>query len=143
MSLHDVTYGGEQLVDPDRVQSNVFIQALVRRLPQRSFQRLVTTVDEAIEGSVKEHGQLTWTKAGALFGHHSMEPKYRIDHLWEKVISIVGDGKECLKTVGALLCWRMALRDEDWLMYRRETEDEDEDTGKPIRISEYWIRTEN
>jgi len=142
MSLTDVTHGKEQLVDPDRLEGNPFIEALRRNLPTQSYRRLLTTVDEAIENSIKDHGQLTWTKAGALFGHHSMEPKYRIDHLWDKVIGIVGEGKECLKTVGALLRWRMARREEDWLVFRRETDDIDEDTGDVIRISEYWIRTE-
>jgi len=142
MPLHDVTHGSEYLVAPGTLSVNPFIEALRRKLPKQSFQRLLTTIDEAIENSIKEHGQLTWTKAGALFGHHSMEPKYRIDHLWDKVIGIVGDGKECLKTVGALLRWRMSIREEDWLVYRRETDGEDEDTGDTIRISEYWIRTE-
>jgi hypothetical protein len=142
MPLHDVTHGNEYLVAPGTMDANPFIEALRRKLPPASFQRLLKTVDEAIENSIQGHGQLTWTKAGALFGHHSMEPKHRVDHLWEKVIAIVGEGKECLKTVGALLRWRMSIREEDWLVYRRETEGEDEDTGEVIRISEYWIRTD-
>lgn len=140
MPLHDVTWGSEQLVVPDDLEFNDFIAALRRRLHPKTFKRLIDTVDEAIENSVKSHGQLTWTKAGALFGHHSMEPQYRVGHLWDNVIGVVGNGKECLKTVGALLRWRMALRDEEWLVFRRDTEGFDEDTGDTIRISEYWIR---
>lgn len=142
MPLHDVTHGKECLVDPDRLETNPFIEALKRKLPKQTFCRLLTTVDEAIEHSIQGEEKLTWTKAGALFGHHSLEPKYRVEHLWEKIKSIVGDGKECLKTVGALLRWRMALREEDWLVYRRDIEEWDEDTGDEIRISEYWIRND-
>ena len=31
------------------------------------------------------------------------------------------------------------LREETWLLYRQETENTDEDTGKKISVCNYWI----
>jgi hypothetical protein len=143
MPLYDVTYGEPRLIKPEDVEKIDFLQALKRKLHPASWLRIIQTVDEGVEATAKDIGsKLIWTKTGALFGNHSNRPKKDVDHLWEKVISIVGDGKECLKSVGALLLWRVALRPEEyWLVYRQETSRIDPDTNKIISVAEYWINT--
>lgn len=140
MPLYNVTFGDGRIITPTKIERSDTLKALRRELPKNTFERLVKTVDEAVS-SVKpsKSSRLVWTKAGALFGHHSEQPKCWVDHLWEKVIAVVGDGRLCLITVGTLLLWRVSLRDEMWLVYNRDSGITDDVTGKMIRISEYWV----
>lgn len=142
MPLYDITHDINGILVTEKMADvSGYIKALRLKLPATSFDRVVKTVDEAI-GHLVQSGdnKLIWTKMGAMFGHKSMQPKARVDHLWEKVIQSVGDGTNCLKTVGTLLRWRLSARDENWLLYRRETGDIDVSTGKNIYVSEYWIK---
>jgi hypothetical protein len=136
--LTDVTNKPSK-VKPSDAESYDVIQAVKRKIPSQSWDRIVETVDEAIESSIQDSGKLTWTKTGVLFGHGSLQPKRHVDHLWDNVIKAVGDDKNCLMAVGGLLRWRISVRKETWLVYRRETGDVDPISGKNITVSEYWI----
>ncbi|MBD3404686.1 MAG: hypothetical protein GF411_00965 [Candidatus Lokiarchaeota archaeon] len=145
MPLLDVTYGDPCLVEPDYVENLKLIQALKIKMNGRRFNRIIKTIDEAVDSIVKHpNGKITtdglsWAKTGSLFGHQSMQPKKRVDHLWSSVARITGYTKELLMAVGSLLRWRIALRDEMWLLYRRDTDLTDPDTNKVVTVSEYWI----
>jgi len=51
-------------------------------------------------------------------------------------------GELQLKFVGGLVRWRISLREEMWLVYRRESDRENRFTGKVIRVSEYWVNND-
>jgi len=145
MSLQDVTYGSPSFVDSNDMEKLPHIQALQRNLHQKRFARMIKTIDDAVVSIIKTGGQLTtsdltWTKAGALFGHNSLHPKRHVDHLWASIAQVTGYTKEALKALGSLLRWRISLREENWLLFRRDTGNIDPDTGKEITISEYWIK---
>ena len=139
MPLYDVTHE-DTLVDPKIAEEYEHIQALRRKLHPATYDRVWKTVREAVD-SVRPSSlsKLVWTKMAALFGELSGRPKRDVDHLWDAVVSAVGDDKECLIAVGALLRAVIAERAEIWLVYRRETGDVDPFTGKKITVSEYWI----
>lgn len=140
MPLYDVTHK-DIYVDPEEAEQYELIQNLMNKLHAGKFKAIVRIVDEAID-SVKptKSTALVWTRTGALFGHSSTRPLKDINYLWDTVIDVVGEGKVLLKTVGALMRWRTAMRPEkNWLVYRQETDKLDPDTGKPITASEYWI----
>ena len=139
MPLIDVTFI-DKLVDISYEESTEFIKTLQVKLPAVTFNKIIRIIDEAID-SVKptKTTQLTWTKTGALFGHKSERPLRDVNYVWEKVISAVGDGKNCLRTMGNLMRWRTALRPEIWLVFRQDMGGIDLDTGKTIRVSNYWI----
>lgn len=141
MPLYDVTHKKAVWVDPDEAEEFKHIQALVRKLPKVTFDRIVKSVDEAI-ASVKpsETSKLVWTCMAALFGRQNMQPSKRIDHIWENVIKAVGADKECQIAIGSLLWWRVSLREEIYLVFRRELGSIDPLTGKEITRSEYWIK---
>lgn len=143
MGLYDVSFNSPRLVTPSEIGDSVYIEALLRKLHPQTYRRVLKTAEEAVENLVKSSfgkGKLVWTKTGALFGHSSLEPKKHVDHLWEAVIAAVGDDKNCLKTVGTILLWTVSKRREQhWLMYREDTGEVDDDTGKPIKICTYWI----
>lgn len=127
-------------IEPNDVEESQYVEACKRNLDPRRFARAVKTVDEAVDFVVANGlGKLIWTKAGASFGHRSKNPHDRINHLWDAVVDAVGDGKECLITVGCLLRWRIALRPETWLLWVEETDDIDPDTGNKIKVSQYWV----
>lgn len=142
MPLYDVTNPREVLVHPSDAESYEVLQAVKRKTHTATFDKITRTVDQAID-SVKptNKSKLIWTRSAALFGHGSMQPKANVDHVWDNVIAAVGDDKQCLRAVGGLLRWRISLRQETWLVYRRKDPNGrlDPDTGKVISISEYWI----
>lgn len=142
MPLYDVTNANEVLVRPSDAESYEVLQAVKRKTLKVTFDKITRTVDQAVD-SVKptNKSKLIWTRSAALFGHGSMQPKANVDHVWDNVIAAVGDDKQCLRAVGGLLRWRISLRDETWLVYRRKDVNGrlDPDTGKVISISEYWI----
>ncbi len=142
MALFNVNGGHKNayLIDPVDVEDSEYIAACKRNLNTRRFERVVKTVDEAIDFVVTNNlGKLIWTKAGASFGRRSKNPTDRINHLWDAVTEAVGDGKECLITIGCFLRWRIALRPETWLLWVEETDDLDPDTGAKIKVSQYWV----
>lgn len=141
MPLYDVTYGYRDaaLLEPKQMEQSMYVHALRRKLVPATFTRVIQTVEEAIADTVQNKRTLVWASAGSLFGYQSGQPLKHVNHLWEKIIQCVGDGKNCLLTVGTLLRWQIALRSEMWLLDRQETDDVDPDTGKLITISNYWI----
>lgn len=143
MPLYDVTHAKAVLVKVKDAEAYEVILAVKRRVPSVTWARIVKTVDEAIDSCEPSAvNKLVWTKMGALFGNAHMQPGARVDHLWEKVIGAVGDDKNCLKAVGGLLRWRISVREETWLVYRRDTDECDPVTGKVITVSEYWVNDE-
>ena len=138
MPLYDVSYADYEVVPTDLEGTELFV-SLRDRMHPVTWDRVVKTVEEAVANAAKDRSKLVWTKAGALFGYGSPEPAKYVNHMWDNIIAIMGDGKLCLMSVGTLLRWVIAKRDETWLAFSSETEDLDEDTGKQIRISQYWI----
>lgn len=139
MPLYDVT-NREVEVSSDDASSYEVIEALRRHLPKSTFDRLVKTVDEMIDQlRPSEKSKFVWTRMAAILGRGSLGPKKHIDHLWDKVISVVGEDRLSLMAVGGLLRWRISLRQEMWLVYRRDSDEQDKETGKLITVSEYWI----
>lgn len=141
MPLYDVTNKNHSLVRPADAEGYEVLEAVKRKCAKSTFDRMVKTVDDAIEDAVQAGGKLIWTKSAALFGHGSTQPKKHVDHLWEHIIKSVGEDKHALMAVGGMLRWRISERKENWLVYRREdpTGKIDPDTGHVITISEYWI----
>lgn len=141
MSLYDITNGGPNKVDPAKAEAFKYIQKIIQQLHARTFQRVIQTIDDELDGlKPSESSKLVWTKTGALIGHGSTGPKKHIDHVWENVSSAFGgNGRSTLIGVGSLVRWRISLRPETWLVYRRESDIFDEISQKLVTISEYWI----
>lgn len=142
MPLYDVTTG-HSVVPPRKAEQYVALVKLRQELPESTFNRLVRTVDEAIAScKPSANSKLVWTRSAALFGHGSTQPLKHVEHLWANVEKVVGPGKLTLKAVGGLLRWRISLRSDTWLGYRRDSDQLDPSTGKLITISEYWINND-
>lgn len=143
MPLTDVTHG-ERLVDPARAEQDPWVSAIARRKHARTFNKMIRIMDNAIQSVVDSghnSGNLIWTKAGVLFGHGSGQVHGDVNYLWDEIIQVTGNGRECLFALGTMLKWRFSLRSEDWLVYKRLDDNHfDEVTGDPIRVAEYWIR---
>lgn len=143
MPLFDITNPRVSKVKPLDAESYDVLRSVKRKVRSTTWDKMVRTIDSGIEWSIESgNGRLVWTKSAALFGHNSPLPKRDVDHLWEWIIDSVGDQKECLQAVGGLLRWRTSLRDENWLVFRRDSNDIDPITGKVITVSEYWISKE-
>ena len=140
MPLVDITKKPYK-VNPNKESKNPIVLKIKTTLPKQSLKFLDRVYEEAIESSIRDGDNLTWTKSGALFGHTSKRPKHDIDRLWDNVVKCVGDGKECLMAVGAILRVKIAERPEDWYVIKQETGEVDPLTGKDIYVSEYWIKS--
>ena len=142
--LVNVSYTRDELIDSTNEEGSDLIRLLKKRVPSVTFNKMVRIVSEGI-ASVRpsKSSQLVWTKSAVLFGHKSMRPKCEVDYLWDKIIGAVGDDKECLFVLGALVRWQTAVHAEKtrdiWLMYRQETGGVDPITGKTIHENHYWI----
>lgn len=140
MPLFDVTNSKVSRVNPKDAANYDVIQAVKRKVRVITWEKIIRTVDGGIDWSIDSgEGRLVWSKSASLFGNTSPLPKRDVDHLWEWVIDSVGSDKECLQAVGGLLRWRTSLRDETWLVFRKDSGEIDPVTGKNITISEYWI----
>lgn len=138
MSLYQVP--GDSLVSPKRTESYEYIQALQRKLPQQTFDKIVRTIDNAIHNAKPSKSSgLVWVTSASLFGYSSMQPNQHVNHLWHSVVSIVGPDKGCLKAVGGLLRWRIASSEGNTWLVTTDTIGIDPDDGKKITRSEYWI----
>jgi hypothetical protein len=127
-------------IEPDSAEHSDYIKALKRRLDPTEFSLILRIVDDILDIIVKDgDGKLTWTKTGAAFGFKSPFAD-KIVPLWDAVIRGVGDGKECRIAVGCIFRWRIALRDEIWAVATEKRDDIDPDTGKKIKVSQYWIK---
>jgi hypothetical protein len=90
-------------------------------------------------------GVSVWMNTGSLVGDGSRIPHVHHQHLWDAAWSLFpGDDPVAEKgrriTVGALVKWRTALRDEPWVVHYRGTGKEDVVTGDEIFAGEYWIK---
>jgi hypothetical protein len=140
MAAYDVGLSRDHYVDPERAYESDYVQALKRVLNKKTFDRMIKTIDEALDDlKPSATSKLIFTKMAALFGPGSVVPARYVNHLWDNVVSVVGDGKECLLAIGSMLRWRVSVRKEKWLVYKQVTEDLDPDTGKKISVSHYWI----
>lgn len=141
--LYDVTHRPASLVTPAACGESEWVAAFRAKANPLSFQRTCQTYDEGIEAEVVDSQskcRLTWTKTGAIIGFMSARPKRDVDRAWEAVKKIMGDkGRPPVFTQGGLMKWRVSLRPETWLLYRRDTGEVDPIDGKPIRVAEYWI----
>jgi len=90
--LIDHTHG-DRPIDPDFFDNTELIQQLRLKLNPRSYEKLLSIVDKAIEEtakSPKEKLTLPWACAGSLFGHSSAQIHKDVEYLWDKIIEIVG-----------------------------------------------------
>lgn len=141
MPLYDVTFE-DMWVDPLKAESSEHIQAVERfyKSSPRTFPKIIQILDDAVSSlRPSASSKLVWTKTGALLGNSSPRPHRDVEYVWDKVVGAVGDDKECLIAMGSLLRWRISLRPEIWLVFRQESDNVNKDTGKRIRISNYWI----
>lgn len=139
MPLYDITNKPVK-VEPADAENYIALVKLRSSLHTNTFERLVKTVDEAIEScQPSQSSSLVWTRSAALFGHGSQQPHKWVKHLWDNVESVVGPGKLTLKAVGGLLRWRISLRKDTWLVFRRDSDTIDPETDRLVTISEYWI----
>lgn len=142
MPLYDITNKVDK-VEPNKAANYAALVKLKNSLHTATFDRVIKTVDEAITSCrPSESSALVWTRSAALFGESSKQPHKHISHLWENVEAVVGRGKYTLKAVGGLLRWRISLQPDTWLVFRRDSDDLDLETGKLITISEYWINND-
>lgn len=142
MPLYDVTKGSAKArkITPESIAGSEYLLAFERKSNPKTYSRVLKTVEETIGNLVVDNvGKLVWTKTGACFGHRSMEPKFRVDHLWQAAVNAMGEGREVLILVGTLLRLKISERPETWLLYMQETDDLDPETGKKIKVSNYWI----
>jgi len=139
--LFDVTYNhdGDLIDEIQTLKNNEYTNALKRKIHVKSFNRILKTIDDGLDELLKNNNKLIWASNRSLLGHSSTLPKKHIDHLWYNVIDSVGECKNCLKTVGSLLRYRISVRKETWLLYKRKSDEIDKETNKPISVSEYWI----
>ena len=131
--------GYDKYRDPMDVEQMDLIQKLESEMHEKSWKRVLKTIDEEIEDAVnKSSAGFTWTKTGALLGHSAPGSHSRINHVWEKLIDILGATRFSLMGAGALVLWRISLRDETWLMYKQIFDTYDPETGEQITVAHYW-----
>ena len=141
MPLYDISHGGKpRLIKHAKIEKNDVFTAIKNRVKKATWDRLLKTVHEAVESILQQDPtKLTWTRAGVLFGYNSNQPLKRVNHLWDSIINVVGDGKMCKLGVGCLLQHNISQRPEKWFMIKRETGEWDKEEDKEITIREYWI----
>jgi len=129
-------------VDPDTVEAQEALQSLFRKTHKRTVDKMIRTVDAAIELEVKESKKkcrLTWTKTGALVGFKSKMAAEKINHFMDAVKDAMGDGRPMLFAIGLFVRWRISLRGETWLTNKKDTGLYDIIDRKEIRVAQYWI----
>lgn len=141
---------------PASRENHANVVGLRKKLPARSFEKVARIIDTAIDELVeaKDGGRigLVYTKTGFLLGHQASAPHRDIEYVWDKISStLIGkkpgmpwtalEERLVMKTIGALVMWRMSIRDEDWLCTFTEIERIDVLTGEQIKVAEYWINT--
>ena len=152
MPLYDVTHR-EVLVNPNDSENYDVIQSAMRELNAKRFKKDCDIIDEAIQAAIDlatANNRLCFTKVGIMLGHSSLLSVKDANHVWNSAAiaypestlkgadnSQVGELQR--KFIGGLLRWRIALRGETWLVYRRESGKINKHTEKEIRVSEYWI----
>lgn len=136
--LVDVT-NKPRKVKPTLCKETDAIQTYLKKEHPRTVERVLKTIDEGIERAIQTCGRLVFTKTGIIMGEKSMGPKQHVDHAWDSVVSVMGPDRPCIFTMGALVKWRISLRPETWLMYKRDSGQYDHLTGEEYTVAEYWV----
>lgn len=140
MPLYDLDQGCRK-VTKTAAENNEYLEQAKKRLDSRTFNKMVQTVDEELRKlKPSQSSQLTWAKCAALLGYSSSAPTRNTNHLWNNAFhAFRGHQKSTNIFVGSLVRWRISLLPEKWLCMRDERNELDPDTGKPIKVSAYWI----
>jgi len=154
MPLYDVTTR-DYLVDPEDAENYDVLQHAMSVINTQRFAKDVRIIDQALQASVKaanKNNKLVFTKAGILVGHASVTPHADVNHVWEsaeiayptllpgmKSKDREHAGEMQLKFIGGMTRWRISVRPETWLAYRRDSGKFNQFTGKEIKVSEYWV----
>lgn len=143
--LRDI-HRGMREISSEAIENSDLIKSLKRNLDNRSFDKIVRILDEAIEviAQKKDSIYVPWGCVGSMFGDSSNLLKHGdVEYLWEKIIKIMGPERFCMMTIGSLLMWRVAFRaeetDENWLATKTEYEEFDLETNQRISRYEYFI----
>ncbi len=151
-------FAEKRRMTPASREKHTHLVGLRNKLPVPSFDKLLRIVDTAIDELVdaKAGGKigLVYTKTGFLLGHQASAPHKDIEYVWNKVSTTLInkppglvwtplEERHVMKTIGALVMWRMSVRDEDWLCNFKEVDRIDIVTGDEIKIAEYWINTKS
>jgi hypothetical protein len=154
MPLYDVTNHTPKLVKPQDSESYEVIQKAKKEVGSLRFKKDCDISDVAIDSVIdkaKAGNKLAFLKAGIVFGQSSQLCTVKdYNHIWdtaEIAYPTTGTtgrqrdllGEYQLRFVGGLLRWRVALQDDTWLVYRRDSGTFNKYTGEEIKISEYWI----
>lgn len=153
MPLYDVTGSIDKLVDPVDAENYEVLQTAASILDARRLMKDIRILDTAIQLAITTataNNKLVFTKAGILVGHSSVTPTKDTNHIWESAelaYSYTGRKKNDaalatelqLKWVGGMVRWRISMLPQTWLVYRRDSGNVNEFTGKDIKVSEYWI----
>ena len=149
--LTDVTYTPrETFVKPSDIENYDVIQKAMGSLNARSFAKCERILDKGIQEAVNlatDKDRLIFTKLGMIVGDTCLTPHAHREYLWSCALKVFPGDDELanelrLKFLGGLMRWRVSLRGEQWLVYRRKTGNFNHHTGKEIRVSEYWVRKE-
>lgn len=135
MPLYDISSGCRE-IDPKRCERYESNQKIKKSLHPKDFENVVKIVDDAVDHlRPSEKSKLIWTRMSALFGD---EAKPEVQYLWNSIKSITGEEFSMI-AIGGLLQWRLALRNEIWLLHKQVLDEVDDRTGKNIEVSHYWI----
>lgn len=140
MPLYDVTWEPRAIRSSKCARAEA-LAAFHQKVNGRTFDRAVQTVDEILDEIVAAGagGKLIWAKTASIVGYQSMGPKKLVDHVWNSVEAVLGDGRPCIFAVGQLIKWRVSVRPETWLVFSRDTRKTDPITGEDISAAEYWV----
>jgi len=146
MSNLRIASRGMKPVSSDSMGDSKYIKVLRRDLHDRSFEKIVRIMDEAIAEVASKQGSLSvpWACVASLVGNTSNTLGHGdVEYVWQKVIEIMGPDRFCRMTMGSLLMWRIAVRaedfDENWIGYQNDYEEIDPETGEKITRYEYFI----
>jgi len=153
MPLYDVTHK-DVLVKPSDASNYDLLVKAREMIGTLRFNKDIQIFDSAIDKVVSQatdKNKLIFTKAGFIVGHQSTVLVVKDQrHVWDSADLAFPchlDGNRIdehaaetqLKFVGGMMRWRISLRDETWLVYRRPSGTYNKLTGKEITVSEYWV----
>ena len=143
--LIDVHKGG-RIITASGVENTDLIKGFRRNTHEKSFEKIVRIMDEAVESIATKQGSISipWACVGSLFGDRANVLGHGdVEYVWDKIIEIMGPDRFCRMTLGSILMWRVAHRAEEtnekWFATQTEYDELDPETGKPITRYEYFI----
>jgi hypothetical protein len=149
-------FANARKIPPSTREKHECVVGLRKKLSSspKSFEKILRIIDgcidQLVEAKTNNAVGLVYTKTGFLLGHQSAAPHMDVEYLWAKISGTLinklptvswteHETRMVMRTIGALVMWRMSLRDEDWLVKFTETERVDVVTQDQIKIAEYWI----